>query len=140
MLARSTILLLTLGLAMSDTCQDICDSNPACAQSKFGSYCKSNGVCFGLYHQGCGYCFQPAEQETCDDSTLEPVACQGCQAACDTLPQCKNSDRGTYWYHVSSFLMERLSCDGYTGKGGFSSINPPLSPLIETYQLFKKFI
>ncbi|EER15078.1 hypothetical protein Pmar_PMAR023403 [Perkinsus marinus ATCC 50983] len=96
MLARSTILLLTLGLAMSDTCQDICDSNPACAQSKFGSYCKSNGVCFGLYHQGCGYCFQPAEQETCDDSTLEPVACQGCQAACDTLPQCKNSDRGSY--------------------------------------------
>ncbi|KAF4655592.1 hypothetical protein FOZ61_007491 [Perkinsus olseni] len=56
-------------------CHRVCDGLSSCGDSKYGSYCKGNGVCYGLYHKDDGYCFQPTESDTCDDSVLEPVMC-----------------------------------------------------------------
>ncbi|KAF4675388.1 hypothetical protein FOL47_007846 [Perkinsus chesapeaki] len=56
-------------------CSSLCDSIPSCNDSKYGSYCKSNGVCYGIYHSDDSYCFQPTQYDTCDDSILEPVEC-----------------------------------------------------------------
>ncbi|KAF4681130.1 hypothetical protein FOZ60_012572 [Perkinsus olseni] len=85
------------------SCQDMCESHEACAASKYGSYRKSNGVCFGFYHKDDGYCFQPAEQESCDDITLMPVYCPEhevpeptCQDVCNDLDQCRMSKWGSY--------------------------------------------
>ncbi|KAF4654150.1 hypothetical protein FOL47_010110 [Perkinsus chesapeaki] len=97
MLTRFIVLSAACAAALGDNCQALCDSHPACAKSKFGSYCKTNGVCFGFYHKGHGYCFQPTEQATCDDSVLKPVSCQDtCQQVCDSLPSCKGSKYGSY--------------------------------------------
>ncbi|KAF4650767.1 hypothetical protein FOZ61_011053 [Perkinsus olseni] len=90
----------TVLVAAAEYCQDICDGHAACADSKYGSYCKGNGVCFGLYHKDDGYCFQPTEQDSCDDYTLEPVACPEpqptCQDVCNEMPQCRDSKWGSY--------------------------------------------
>ncbi|EER08169.1 hypothetical protein Pmar_PMAR016283 [Perkinsus marinus ATCC 50983] len=43
-----------LSVAVAEYCQDICDGYSPCADSKYGSYCKGNGVCFGLYHKDDG--------------------------------------------------------------------------------------
>ncbi|KAF4693697.1 hypothetical protein FOZ60_010370 [Perkinsus olseni] len=89
-----------VAVASADYCQELCDSTAACASSKYGSYCKGNGLCFGLYHKDDGYCFQPTEQDTCDDYTLEPVACPepqpSCQDVCNGLNQCRDSKWGSY--------------------------------------------
>ncbi|EEQ99075.1 Carbonic anhydrase, putative [Perkinsus marinus ATCC 50983] len=61
-------------------CQRICDNLMSCAHSKHGSYCKSNGVCFGLYHKDDSYCFQPTDLTDCNDSVLEPVMCSSMDA------------------------------------------------------------
>ncbi|KAF4656703.1 hypothetical protein FOZ61_006738 [Perkinsus olseni] len=118
MFLRSVVLTSVLGIALSQFCQDICDNLPACADSRFGSYCKDNGVCFGLYHKDGGYCFQPTEQDTCDDSVLKPVSCAGsCQAACDSLPQCKGSKWGSYcktWQHPAVCFGIITKADGST--------------------------
>ncbi|KAF4670200.1 hypothetical protein FOL47_002132 [Perkinsus chesapeaki] len=89
--------------ATYNTCQEMCDSHEACANSKYGSYCKSNGVCFGFYHKDDGYCFQPTEQESCDDTTLMPVYCPEeeepkptCHDVCNNLEQCRMSKWGSY--------------------------------------------
>ncbi|EEQ99478.1 hypothetical protein Pmar_PMAR025866 [Perkinsus marinus ATCC 50983] len=89
-----------IALSSAEYCQKLCDSTAACATSKFGSYCKGNGLCFGLYHKDDGYCFQSTEQDTCDDYSLEPVACPEpkptCQEVCNGLTQCRDSKWGSY--------------------------------------------
>ncbi|EER01978.1 hypothetical protein Pmar_PMAR007672 [Perkinsus marinus ATCC 50983] len=92
--------LLGLALASSDDyCQQLCDETPSCASYGWGSYCKGNGVCFGLLQKGDGYCFQPADS-SCDDSVYTPVSCPvvppSCEDVCNGLSSCKNSKWGSY--------------------------------------------
>ncbi|EER05484.1 hypothetical protein Pmar_PMAR011508 [Perkinsus marinus ATCC 50983] len=97
---KSIIAVTALFVAASEYCQDVCDGHTACAESKYGSYCKDNGVCFGLYHNGNGYCFQPTEQDACEDFTLHPVTCSNpkatCQDICNDMPQCRDSKWSSY--------------------------------------------
>ncbi|KAF4742962.1 hypothetical protein FOZ63_018263 [Perkinsus olseni] len=90
----------TLSMVVAEYCQDICDAYSSCFDSKYGSYCKGNGLCFGLYHKDDGYCFQPTEQDDCDDYVLDPVACPEpqptCQDVCNDMPQCRDSKWGSY--------------------------------------------
>ncbi|EER03759.1 hypothetical protein Pmar_PMAR023057 [Perkinsus marinus ATCC 50983] len=51
----SIVVLSSLGVALGSSkeyCQQLCDETPSCATSSWGSYCKGNGVCFGLLQKG----------------------------------------------------------------------------------------
>ncbi|KAF4654894.1 hypothetical protein FOZ61_007973 [Perkinsus olseni] len=92
-----------LGLVVAspdDYCQKLCDATPSCASYGWGSYCKGNGVCFGLLEKGNNdYCFQPTDP-SCDDSVYQPVSCPvvppTCEDVCNGLSGCKNSKWGSY--------------------------------------------
>ncbi|KAF4754082.1 hypothetical protein FOZ62_023661, partial [Perkinsus olseni] len=81
-----------------DYCKDMCTQTAGCDQS----YCKDNGLCFGLYHKGDSKCYQPGGDATdCDDSVLEPVQCAEypvttCEDVCNGIDGCKDSKWGTY--------------------------------------------
>ncbi|KAF4738313.1 hypothetical protein FOZ63_011293, partial [Perkinsus olseni] len=80
-----------------DTCSMACNQTMGCDQS----YCKNNGMCFGLYHKGNAFCYQPGGADGCDDASLEPVKCTDyplttCQDVCDRLVGCKDSAWGSY--------------------------------------------
>ncbi|EER05803.1 hypothetical protein Pmar_PMAR011852 [Perkinsus marinus ATCC 50983] len=81
----------------TDMCSMACNQTLGCDQS----YCKNNGLCFGLYHKGNAYCYQPGGADGCDDTSLEPVKCTEyplttCQDVCDRLVGCKDSAWGSY--------------------------------------------
>ncbi|EER09105.1 hypothetical protein Pmar_PMAR024129 [Perkinsus marinus ATCC 50983] len=79
-------------------CEEMCTQTAGCDQS----YCKDNGLCFGLYHRGDSKCYQPGgEAIDCDDSVLEPVQCAEypvttCDDVCSSIEGCKESKWGTY--------------------------------------------
>ncbi|KAF4672854.1 hypothetical protein FOL46_008294 [Perkinsus olseni] len=81
-----------------DYCEELCTQTAGCDQS----YCKDNGLCFGLYHKGESKCYQPGSDATdCDDSVLEPVQCAEypvttCEDVCNGIDGCKDSKWGTY--------------------------------------------
>ncbi|KAF4655372.1 hypothetical protein FOL47_009461 [Perkinsus chesapeaki] len=80
-----------------DVCDLSCSQTVGCDQS----YCKSNGVCFGLYHKDNVFCYQPGGAANCDDTILEAVKCTDyplttCQSVCDGLVGCKDSAWGSY--------------------------------------------
>ncbi|KAF4662625.1 hypothetical protein FOL47_006165 [Perkinsus chesapeaki] len=81
-----------------DCCADMCIQTDGCEQS----YCKDNGLCFGLYHKGDSKCYQPGTNATdCDDALLEPVQCAEypmttCEDVCNGITGCKDSKWGTY--------------------------------------------
>ncbi|KAF4648915.1 hypothetical protein FOL47_002648, partial [Perkinsus chesapeaki] len=83
---------------VGDFCEESCSQTVGCDQS----YCKENGLCFGLYHKGDSKCYQPGSVDNdCDDAMLEPVRCAEypettCQEVCDSFDSCTNSDWGTY--------------------------------------------
>ncbi|KAF4651679.1 hypothetical protein FOZ61_010272, partial [Perkinsus olseni] len=76
-----------------DYCEEMCTQTAGCDQS----YCKDNGLCFGLYHKGESKCYQPGSDATdCDDSVLEPVQCAEypvttCEGVCNGIDGCKDS-------------------------------------------------
>ncbi|KAF4650173.1 hypothetical protein FOZ61_000616 [Perkinsus olseni] len=64
---------LTAGVAFghgADYCSQLCQSVDSCDSSKQGSYCKTDGSCFGMYHDGFGYKYQPANA-----AGMDPVYC-----------------------------------------------------------------
>ncbi|EER05792.1 L-asparaginase, putative [Perkinsus marinus ATCC 50983] len=73
MLFFPTFITVMLSYASAEFCRQLCDFYPACRFSKYSSHQKENGACFGFYHKDKGFCFQPTEQATCDDSKLRPV-------------------------------------------------------------------
>ncbi|EER02416.1 hypothetical protein Pmar_PMAR014830, partial [Perkinsus marinus ATCC 50983] len=80
----------------SNICQSICWNTPYCGDSGYTSYCKSDGLCYGLYHRGnAAYCYQP-EDPSCNGDVLEPVSCSqdvvaSCEDVCDSIPSCHAS-------------------------------------------------
>ncbi|KAF4701628.1 hypothetical protein FOZ62_031693, partial [Perkinsus olseni] len=96
-------------------CEEACSQTVGCERS----YCKANGVCFGLYHKGDSKCYQPgASDGDCDDATLEPVRCveypqTTCSEVCDSVDGCKSSVMGTY----CKDWLESPVCFGIIMKG-----------------------
>ncbi|KAF4663965.1 hypothetical protein FOL47_005484 [Perkinsus chesapeaki] len=85
-------------------CQELCEQTEGCPNYKWGSYCKGNGVCFGLLQlTEDQYCFEPTDMYysfDCNDQVLDPVPCpvvdKTCSDLCDETPKCKNSKYGSY--------------------------------------------
>ncbi|EER09892.1 hypothetical protein Pmar_PMAR018536 [Perkinsus marinus ATCC 50983] len=85
-------------------CQELCEETPGCKNYGWGSYCKGNGVCFGLLDMGGGdYCFEPTDGFNggyCSDKVYSPVSCpvvdKTCEDLCAETPKCKNSKWGSY--------------------------------------------
>ncbi|KAF4708103.1 hypothetical protein FOZ62_004860, partial [Perkinsus olseni] len=89
-------------------CEDYCSLTEGCESS----YCKENGVCFGLYYDDATTCYQPGDGSgNCDDTTLSPVMCEDippvtttastttmwtCSDVCDSLVSCQESPSGSY--------------------------------------------
>ncbi|KAF4661007.1 hypothetical protein FOZ61_003624 [Perkinsus olseni] len=96
-------------------CEEACSQTVGCERS----YCKANGVCFGLYHKGDSKCYQPgASDGYCDDATLEPVRCVDypqttCSEVCNSVDGCKSSVMGTY----CKDWLESPVCFGIITKG-----------------------
>ncbi|KAF4673088.1 hypothetical protein FOL47_011028, partial [Perkinsus chesapeaki] len=68
-------ILASVAVATEDPCTEMCSYINGCADSKYGSYCKSwltNPICFGLAKMSDGsICFQPTDPQ-CNG---EPIAC-----------------------------------------------------------------
>ncbi|KAF4672305.1 hypothetical protein FOL47_000689 [Perkinsus chesapeaki] len=93
-----TVVAITLipSVRATESCSDVCGNTTGCDIS----YCKENGLCYGLYHENSSTCFYGVDPD-CDDTVLTPVSCGNattirCTNACNSIDSCVSSDSGSY--------------------------------------------
>ncbi|KAF4667176.1 hypothetical protein FOL46_002638, partial [Perkinsus olseni] len=109
------------GVSGHDRCGVVCEATAGCDVS----YCKSSGLCHGLYHKSETTCFYGVDSD-CDDTYLTPVSCHygpasNCFDACNSIEDCLSSESGSYcktWADPPVCFGIKVKSDGSICYGG----------------------